>query len=74
MNSAFLTKTLQFWPLTDYPGGFGVPFGRHFEWFHLYRLMRNGGTTAVSPDVPNVLGREAISFEQYTKDFTDSWK
>jgi uncharacterized protein YbjT (DUF2867 family) len=41
---------------------------------NLYRLMRNGGTTAVSIDVPDVLGREAISFEQYTKDFADSWK
>ena len=41
---------------------------------NLYRLMRNGGTTAVSRDVPNVLGREAISFEQYTQDFADSWK
>ncbi len=40
----------------------------------LYRLMRNGGTTAVSQDVPDVLGRESISFEQYTKDFADSWK
>jgi uncharacterized protein YbjT (DUF2867 family) len=41
---------------------------------NLYRLMRNGGTTAVSSDVPDVLGRDAISFEQYTKDFADSWK
>jgi uncharacterized protein YbjT (DUF2867 family) len=41
---------------------------------NLYRLLRNGGTTAVSPDVPDVLGRGAISFEQYTKDFADSWK
>jgi uncharacterized protein YbjT (DUF2867 family) len=41
---------------------------------NLYRLMRNGGTTAVSRDVPDVLGREAISFEQYTKDFAGSWK
>jgi uncharacterized protein YbjT (DUF2867 family) len=41
---------------------------------NLYRLMRNGGTTAVSRDVPDVLGREAISFEQYTKDHADSWK
>jgi uncharacterized protein YbjT (DUF2867 family) len=41
---------------------------------NLYRLMRNGGTTAVSQDVPNVLGRDAISVEQYTKDFADAWK
>ncbi len=41
---------------------------------NLYRLLRNGGTTAVSPNVPDVLGRGAISFEQYTKDFADSWK
>jgi len=41
---------------------------------NLYRLMRNGGTTAVSRDVPDVLGREAITVEQYTKDFADSWK
>jgi uncharacterized protein YbjT (DUF2867 family) len=41
---------------------------------NLYRLMRNGGTTAVSNDVPDVLGRPAISFEQYTKDFADAWK
>jgi uncharacterized protein YbjT (DUF2867 family) len=41
---------------------------------NLYRLMRNGGTTAVSSDIPDVLGRPAISFEQYTKDFADAWK
>jgi uncharacterized protein YbjT (DUF2867 family) len=41
---------------------------------NLYRLMRAGGTTAVSQDVPNVLGRPAISVEQYTKDFADVWK
>jgi uncharacterized protein YbjT (DUF2867 family) len=41
---------------------------------NLYRLMRNGGTTAVSSDVPDVLGRDAISFEQYTRDLADSWK
>jgi uncharacterized protein YbjT (DUF2867 family) len=41
---------------------------------NLYRLMRNGGTTAVSRDVSDVLGRDAISFEQYAKDFADSWK
>ena len=41
---------------------------------NLYRLLRKGGTTEVWPDVPNVLGREAISFEQYAKDFADLWK
>jgi uncharacterized protein YbjT (DUF2867 family) len=41
---------------------------------NLYRLMRAGGTTAVSQDIPNVLGRPAISFQQYTKDFADAWK
>ena len=41
---------------------------------NLYRLLRNGGTTAVSRDVPDVLGRDAISFEQYTKDYANFWE
>jgi len=35
MNSIFLTKAQQFWPLTDYLSGFGVPIGRYIERFHL---------------------------------------
>jgi AraC-like DNA-binding protein len=35
MNSVFLTKAQQFWPLTDYLSGFGVPIGRYIEQFHL---------------------------------------
>jgi AraC-like DNA-binding protein len=35
MNSIFLTKAQQFWPLTDYLRGFGVPIGRYIERFHL---------------------------------------
>jgi AraC-like DNA-binding protein len=35
MNSIYLTKAQQFWPLTDYLRGFGVPIGRYIERFHL---------------------------------------
>ena len=54
--------------------GTGMTEGAAEMALNLYRLMRNGGTTAVSQDVPNVLGQPAISFAQYTKDFADSWK
>jgi AraC-like DNA-binding protein len=35
MNSIYLTKAHQFWPLTDYLSSFGVPIGRYIERFHL---------------------------------------
>jgi hypothetical protein len=35
MNSIFLTKAQQFWPLTEFLCGFGVPIGRYIEQFHL---------------------------------------
>ena len=54
--------------------GTGMDEGAAEMALNLYRLMRAGGTTAVSKDVPNVLGRPAISFEQYTKDFASFWK
>ena len=39
MTSIFLTKAQQFWPLTDYLSGFGVPIGRYIERFHLPGMM-----------------------------------
>ncbi len=54
--------------------GTGMKEGAAEMALNLYRLMRNGGTTAVSRDVPDVLGREAISFVQYTRDLADAWK
>jgi uncharacterized protein YbjT (DUF2867 family) len=41
---------------------------------NLYRLLRAGGTAPVSTDVADCLGRPQITFEQYAKDFADSWK
>jgi AraC-like DNA-binding protein len=35
MNSIILTKAQQFWPLTDYMRGFGVPIGHYIEQFRL---------------------------------------
>jgi len=35
MNSIVLTKAHQFWPLTNYLSGFGVPLGQYIERFHL---------------------------------------
>jgi AraC-like DNA-binding protein len=35
MNSIVLTKAQQFWPLTDYLSGFGVPVGRYIDQFRL---------------------------------------
>lgn len=31
MNAIRLTKSQQFWPLTEFIGGFGVPVGRYIE-------------------------------------------
>jgi AraC-like DNA-binding protein len=39
MNKIVLTKAHQFWPLTEYMSGFGVPIGRHIERFHLPQKM-----------------------------------
>jgi len=35
MNAIHLTKAQQFWPLTDYISGFGVPIGRYIERFRI---------------------------------------
>ena len=35
MNAIRLTKAQQFWPLTEYISGFGVPVGRYIERFHI---------------------------------------
>ena len=35
MKSIVLTKAHQFWPLTNYLGGFGVPIGQYIERFRL---------------------------------------
>jgi uncharacterized protein YbjT (DUF2867 family) len=40
----------------------------------LYRSVKQGETEYVSPDVANVLGREPITFEQYARDYAESWK
>lgn len=39
MGSLLLTKARQFWPLTDYLTGIGVPIGRYIERFHLPKKM-----------------------------------
>jgi AraC-like DNA-binding protein len=39
MNKIVLTKAHQFWPLTEYVSGFGVPVGRYIERFHLPQKM-----------------------------------
>jgi len=39
MDSIPLTKAHQFWPLTEYLTGFGVPVGRYIERFHLSKKM-----------------------------------
>jgi len=40
----------------------------------LYRSAKQGDTEYVSPDVANILGREPITFEQYARDYAESWK
>ena len=35
MDGILLTKAYQFWPLSDYLTGFGVPIGRYIERFRL---------------------------------------
>lgn len=39
MNKIVLTKAHQFWPLTDYMSGFGVPIGRYIEQFRMPKKM-----------------------------------
>ena len=39
MNSIRLTKAQQFWPLTDYLSGFGVPVGRYIEQFRITKKL-----------------------------------
>jgi AraC-like DNA-binding protein len=39
MNKIHLTKAHQFWPLTDYMSGFGVPVGRYIERFHISKKI-----------------------------------
>ena len=39
MSVIQLTKAHQFWPLTDYMSGFGVPIGRYIERFHISKNL-----------------------------------
>jgi AraC-like DNA-binding protein len=39
MNAIQLTKAHQFWPLTNYMSGFGVPMGRYIERFRISKKM-----------------------------------
>jgi uncharacterized protein YbjT (DUF2867 family) len=52
----------------------GMPDASVEMFLNLYRLLRDGGTAPVSNDVADCLGRPQIAFEQYAKDFADSWK
>ena len=39
----------------------------------MYQLVRQGYCEPVSADVKNILGRPAITFEQYAADYADAW-
>jgi AraC-like DNA-binding protein len=39
LNAIRLTKAQQFWPLTDYLSGFGVPVGRYIERFRITKKL-----------------------------------
>ena len=39
MSSIYLTKAHQFWPLTEYVSGFGVPIGRYIERFRISKKI-----------------------------------
>jgi AraC-like DNA-binding protein len=39
MSNIRLTKAHQFWPLTDYMSGFGVPIGKYIERFHISKKI-----------------------------------
>jgi AraC-like DNA-binding protein len=39
MNAIRLTKAHQFWPLTDYMSGFGVPIGQYIERFQISKKI-----------------------------------
>ncbi len=39
----------------------------------LFARIRSGQTAVVAPDIRDVLGREAISFAQFAKDYAAAW-
>ena len=47
------------------------PLIEHFVSF--FQPMRDGLYEPVSPDVPAVLGRPPITFEQHAREFADCW-
>ncbi len=39
----------------------------------LFYTVRQGWAAGISPDVPSILGRAAVSFEQFAHEFADAW-
>jgi uncharacterized protein YbjT (DUF2867 family) len=40
----------------------------------IYQFVRQGFSAPISPDVKSILGRNPISFKQYTEEFAHCWK
>jgi uncharacterized protein YbjT (DUF2867 family) len=52
----------------------GVPSGYVQRWADFFFKVRNGFCEAVTGDVEQILGRPPILFDQYAKDFAQSWR
>jgi uncharacterized protein YbjT (DUF2867 family) len=52
----------------------GWPEGAAIYLAQLYRYVREGWTAAVTPEVASILKREPIRFDQYARDYAQSWK
>jgi hypothetical protein len=41
---------------------------------YLYHAVRQGWTAPIAPTVPEILGREPITFEQFARENAGAWK
>jgi uncharacterized protein YbjT (DUF2867 family) len=51
----------------------GVPSEMIERWTKFFQMVRHGFCSTISHDVEAVLGRPAVSFEQYARDYASSW-
>lgn len=52
----------------------GVPDGLIERWTNFFRIVRQGLCAPVTRDAEEIMGRAAISFEQYANDHAAAWK
>jgi uncharacterized protein YbjT (DUF2867 family) len=72
-------KTINYAPLSDDDmrsamKGAGMPGDAIEGLLMLYRPVRRGQAAVVTPDLPKLIDRPPITFEQYARDYSASWK